>query len=367
MKGQWISSYDGDVEGRIMANIDELKDHFEGVIYLVPNDRMFPRSVAFFASKNKKNKQEAEAALNVIDPKTSFQCKWEKVKDSFPKDARFSDRCIIKFDLEGNHLNMDFIFETGLRFSSKLTKPEKTKESKIQGIEKTWNEFKSMISEYLGSKFLFRGQKQAWKLQTSFHRRGRYRLNTFLNEDVRQVHQRLSAITPHYFDLSIPDQNGSFLSLLQHHGYPTPLLDWSYSPYVAAFFAFRDWPINYTGGVSTRIYIFDNQSWQKNYPQFQILDPVFPHLSVMAFIAIDNPRLVPQQSVTTVTNIDDIEAYLLERESESGVKYLQAVDIPAKEREKAMDDLRFMGITAGAMFPSFDGVCEELRECNFEK
>ena len=27
---------------------------------------------------------------------------------------------------------------------------------------------------------------------------------------------------------------------LRHHGFPSPLIDWSYSPYVAAFFAFRD-------------------------------------------------------------------------------------------------------------------------------
>jgi hypothetical protein len=40
-------------------------------------------------------------------------------------------------------------------------------------------------------------------------------------------------------------------------------------------------------------------------------------------------------------------------------------DATANEREKAMRDLRFMGITAGSMFPSIDGVCEELRELNF--
>jgi len=87
----------------------------------------------------------------------------------------------------------------------------------------------------------------------------------------------------------------------------------------------------------------------------------------MEFIAIANPRLVPQQAVITVTNIDDIEAYVLERETEADIQYLYAIDIPASEREEAMRELRFMGITAGSMFPSIDGVCEEFRERNFEK
>jgi len=88
---------------------------------------------------------------------------------------------------------------------------------------------------------------------------------------------------------------------------------------------------------------------------------------VIDFTAIDNPRMVPQQAVTSLTNIDDIEAYIIDRQSDNNTQYLQAIDIPANQREEIMSDLRFMGITAGSMFPSIDGMCEELRERNFEE
>jgi hypothetical protein len=49
----------------------------------------------------------------------------------------------------------------------------------------------------------------------------------------------------HLFDQTSPDRFPSaelypFLVYLRHHGFPSPLLDWSLSPYVAAFFAFRN-------------------------------------------------------------------------------------------------------------------------------
>ena len=34
-----------------------------------------------------------------------------------------------------------------------------------------------------------------------------------------------------------------YMVYLRHHGFPSPFLDWSQSPYVAAFFAFRDDPL----------------------------------------------------------------------------------------------------------------------------
>ena len=44
--------------------------------------------------------------------------------------------------------------------------------------------------------------------------------------------------------MSVGGGNGflgyEFMTYLRHYGFPSPLLDWSKSPYVAAYFAFRD-------------------------------------------------------------------------------------------------------------------------------
>ncbi len=368
MKGQWIGKYKGQdgADGKLIINIDKVRNHFEGTAFRYTDDETH-NSVAYFSTKSLNPEQEITADIFPVHPGNGRKISWEVIKNPNYRDDSYLRESKIRLKITGDGLHVDASSGLGFTLSCVLTKSSKNDSSKIDGEKMSWREFKSHISTLSNSQYLFRGQKEPWKLRTSFHRGGRYQIRKFIDEDVPQLHRRLSSITSHFFNLDCPVQNWAFWNLLQHHGYPTPLLDWTYSPYVAAFFAFRKWPKNHTDEEPARIYIFDSIAWKNDNKPFENLFTFTPHFSVMDFTAIDNPRMVPQQAVTSLTNIDDIEAHIIERESDKSTRYLQAIDIPANQREVVMSDLRFMGITAGSMFPSIDGMCEELRERNFEE
>jgi hypothetical protein len=85
----------------------------------------------------------------------------------------------------------------------------------------------------------------------------------------------------------------------------------------------------------------------------------------MEFIAIDNERLIPQQSISSLTNVDDIETYIRSTETDDR-HYLQIIDLPLRERPHVMRELSVMGITAGSLFPGLGGAYEELKERFFQ-
>lgn len=363
MKGQWIGGFVGRYKGMAVANIDQVGSHYEGIIYMNPSVLTDPVLGVTFVTSNLNLSQIVTANIIPLSAVTRSSITWDEFNQIY--GARFQLKPQYDLDIKaaGKKLTIKVLDGPKIISRLKLATTFTGSKSKITGQIKTWKEFKDYVTKKPGH--FFRGQRKTWSLCTSFHRNGRFRLSEFIAKDVKQLHQRASAITSHFFDLNSPDQNGAFFNLLQHHGYPTPLLDWSYSPYVAAFFAFRNALIGKSKNECVRIYIFNHQKWRERFQQIQVLEPFFLHLSVMEFIAIDNPRLVPQQAVTTVTNVLDIEAYILQKEEETGLSMIEAIDIPISEREEAMEDLRFMGIAAGSMFPGLEGICEEFRGRNF--
>jgi hypothetical protein len=232
----------------------------------------------------------------------------------------------------------------------------------------TWADFKHYVAQFRArGRVLFRGQQSnKFALRTSFHRSGRNDLFRYLNDDVGRLRHQINALASRYYQPGGEDLLG-LLSLAQHHGFPTPLLDWTESPYVAAFFAFdcatdlSSW----RGGRDqspVRVYAFDLARWRyidrqratslsDPWPDFQFLHPP----------AHNNPRYYPQQSMAAFSNIDDIEGFIGTFKAKHKVNYLTRIDIQAEQRELVESELRFMGITSATLFPGIEGACKALR------
>jgi hypothetical protein len=114
-----------------------------------------------------------------------------------------------------------------------------------------------------------------------------------------------------------------------------------------------------------RIFKFDIAAWNTTMNRASKLFPIWPIVSVLDALAFGNPRAIPQQAISTLSNVDDIESHIQDLESKGDKTYLEAFDLPLSERNHAMGELALMGITAGSLFPGLDGACEGLRERNF--
>ncbi|WP_159711547.1 FRG domain-containing protein [Geminicoccus flavidas] len=241
---------------------------------------------------------------------------------------------------------------------------------KIEEIKtcRTWAEFKQWVDELQerGQKFLFRGHgSRDFELQTSLARRGRSRLERFLDRQFGDFLFNASPIVSENLDPTNPIHFATLLGLAQHHGLPTPLLDWTKSPYVAAYFAFSDaidterYKANREQYV--RVYAFSEDFWGRSGSRIS-LTYTRPYIDVLSVLPRGNPRIYAQQGVFLVTNIVDVGGWICKQsEKRQGSPFLVAADIPMACWKAAMADLEFMGLTAGTLFPGLDGVAKMVR------
>jgi hypothetical protein len=362
MQGQWLGRYTGTNSGEAIIELDEIEDHYEGKAFIFDSRTQVPSTVAFVNLPKSVAVHKADGViLKPLDPNSMDITEWRQLVPRFP-DFRFPLTADAEWHLSDNEIVVSWKTDIGTFGKGQLSKVNANKPSELEPLDiKSWDGFRGYVRTLPAYKFMFRGQgDNRWRLRTTFHRSNRSDLVKWLQIDVAALHQQLSNLTPHFFNLVNPIEHGAFVSLVQHHGYPTPLLDWTYSPFISAWFAFK-YPAPEASHV--RVLIFDREQWRNDWQQLQKVAPTRPHFSILDAIALDNPRMVPQQALSTVTNVEDIESYISQKTSERpGRKYLHAIDLPVEQRNEALRELSAMGITAGSMFPGLDGACNQIRD-----
>ena len=169
-----------------------------------------------------------------------------------------------------------------------------------------WRDFSSLLESSffnrVDEQFIFRGHRRFdWEMTPTL---ARVTQNGIVTEDIakRQLEMFRKAIRGRISDHSLLDdederEHDELWSIGQHHGLMTPLLDWTYSPYVALFFAFaKEDQTDEKDNPYRAVYIL-NKSFISD-------DDLCPDIRVFEPKKDDHGRLVSQAGLFTFSPYD---------------------------------------------------------------
>jgi len=259
------------------------------------------------------------------------------------------------------------------------------------------DDFRSWVSDLNGN-WGFRGQREsAWTLQTSLdreirinHDSGHYHLDRREVED--DLLFRFQQQAQHYVPrLPSPEDRAGWLALMQHHGVPTRLLDWTQSPYVALYFAVETGP----QGVARKtnepeqeefcsavwaidLDFLDRKSKEQlvSIPdepraRMEYLNGLLDKKKEPLIVRIDplhgNERMFAQQGfflsklVVEIPYLDQILVSMMVKPDLIVAPAIRKVRIKRTRRLDFLEQLRGMNVHRASLFPGIDGFCQNLK------
>jgi hypothetical protein len=234
----------------------------------------------------------------------------------------------------------------------------------------SWNEYLRLITDSPHHNWAFRGQHDA--TLPLFSALSRYLLAYKIapaawphqEERILRIFKRKAV----HFLTHVPERDDDlqWLALMQDHGAPTRLLDFTWSPYVAAFFALQKatqeaavWACNPFEISTLKRAKRMNPEQPGNFRRFFL--PGKAAIIWMGEPYAMNRRLIAQSGTFVVPGVLDqpIEK-ILEKYANPGntlIKFLLPVD---KIRNQGMRELYRMNITQATLFPDLDGLARSL-------
>lgn len=224
---------------------------------------------------------------------------------------------------------------------------------------------------------LFRGhRKSSWELATTLERYIKSSEYPYLNyfQKMKNIQKDVQGLTGKKWNLNTPsfaeDNFGNypnteeyeFMAYLRHHGFPSPLLDWTSSMEVASFFAFQ----KLSDEENVAIYVYINYIGQAE--AYWVGKPKIFNLghNIKPDARHENQKSCYTMSLKTTSGKKIIcnheEALGNER---SLNKKLKKYLIPSKERNKVLEKLEESGVDSFTLFRDEDSLMERLKKREF--
>lgn len=263
----------------------------------------------------------------------------------------------------------------------------------------TWDDFRTIVKEIrdrygrrkrTGTKndILFRGMASAnWPLHTTLERctEQEFSVKQYMNYATRCSNE-LESITGRKWGIpSFPAlikemktlQNTfrvnfpcyDYLIYLRHHGFPSPLMDWTTSPYIAAYFAYYE--KSSADRIAVYVYIerpSGDKGFSENTPKISLQGP---------YVSTHSRHFVQKAWYTIATKYDSKRdehlfcnhSLIFDRAKQSIVKdqdTLIKITLPSSERLCVLEELNDYNINHYTLFQTEDALIKTLAIREFE-
>jgi len=225
----------------------------------------------------------------------------------------------------------------------------------------TLQHFKEKITEDMNSPYhwIYRGHSDVtWTLTSSFSRfcqknEIQFSLSTFF----KLLHSFIDQAS----DYQAKDLRGIHIyekiAFAQHHGVPTPFIDWTESPYIAAFFAVLERLMSPTDSPF-RVWALQVNESDYADASFSEEDLLVRPFHVVRTKLFQSKRLSRQLGCFTYLGLDkDLEYYYKNENKGARVKFY---DVSGENWLWLLRELHLMGISSGTLFDSLDGLARDI-------
>jgi hypothetical protein len=247
------------------------------------------------------------------------------------------------------------------------------------------------LRKFDDTKWAFRGQGKDWQLTATIERCAR---RPGIAEDylMREFRRRV-----HHYSTGAPDRDDDleWLALMQHHGAPTRLLDWTRSAQIAAFFAaessnsaasfvretsrslpsFTIWAVD-RSALNAEAKEMLGLTGDADISSQEVFRKIFwscPKDDMQLVMAVEpykiNERLTIQRGLFLLGNdlrfsFENCLVNLLlhaRRQNRPSNEWLHKIEVAAGARADVLRTLDNVNINSATLFPGLDGFCESLQ------